>query len=179
VPCLSYLLSKKLTSRIGNIGFPELLSNVCTIWSYCGESIIALTLPPDFKEFLKLLKEHDVRYLLIGGYAVGYHGYVRATKDMDICVAVRPDNAEKLVAMLKDFGFNDPKLTPELFLQKPKIIRMGFPPMRLEISTSISGVEFDECYKSRIIDEFDGVEVNVIDLEYLKKKRKQAGGQGI
>ncbi|HET9905094.1 MAG TPA: hypothetical protein VFQ23_00590 [Anaerolineales bacterium] len=92
---------------------------------------MALTLPPDFKEFLKLLKEHDVRYLLIGGYAVGYHGYVRATEDMDIWVAVHPDNAEKLVKTLKAFGFNDPNITPELFLQKPKIIRMGFPPMRL------------------------------------------------
>ncbi len=71
---------------------------------------------------------------------------------MDIWVAVHPDNAEKLVATLKAFGFDDPHLTTGLFLQKPKIIRMGFPPMRLEISTSISGVEFDECYRSRIVD---------------------------
>ena len=106
-----------------------------------------LTLPPDFKEFLKLLKEHDVHYLLIGGYAVGYHGYARATEDMDIWVAIHPDNAQKLVSTLKAFGFDDPNLKPELFLQKPKIIRMGFPPMRLEITTSISGVEFDECYR--------------------------------
>jgi hypothetical protein len=157
---------KKLTSRTGNIGFPELHSNVCNIWKYCGESIMALTLPPDFKEFLKLLKDHDVHYLLIGGYAVGYHGYR---------IAVHPKNAEKLVATLRDFGFEDPNLTPELFLQKPKIIRMGFPPMRLEISTSISGVEFEECYRSRIVDEFDGVEVNVIDLEHLKKNKKASG----
>ena len=136
---------------------------------------MALTLPPDFKEFLRLLKEHDVRYLLIGGYAVGYHGYVRATEDMDIWVAVQPDNAEKLVATLKAFGFNDPNVTPELFLQKPKIIRMGFPPMRLEISTSISGVEFDNCYASRIVDKIDGIEVNVIDLENLKKNKNASG----
>lgn len=86
-----------------------------------------LLLPPDFKEFLKLLKAHDVRYLLIGGYAVGYHGYPRATEDLDIWVAIHPDNAQKLVSVLKIFGFDDPVLTPELFLQKPKIIRMGFP----------------------------------------------------
>jgi hypothetical protein len=166
---------KKLNGRTGNIGFPELLSNASNTWRYCGESTMALTLPPDFKEFLKLLKEYDVRYMLIGGYAVGYHGYVRATEDMDIWVAVHPDNAEKLVATLKAFGFDDPNLTPELFLQKPKIIRMGFPPMRLEISTSISGVDFDECYKSRIVDEFDDVEVNVISLEHLKKNKKASG----
>src|SRR5919108_907408 len=75
-------------------------TNACNTWSYCGELIMALTLPPDCKEFLKLLKEHDVRYLLIEGYAVGYHGYARATEDMDIWVAVHPDNAEKLVAAL-------------------------------------------------------------------------------
>ncbi len=107
-----------------------------------------LRLPPDFKEFLKLLKEHDVRYLLIGGYAVGYHGYPRATEDFDIWVAIHPDNARKLVTVLKIFGFDDPALKPELFLQKPKIIRMGSPPMRLEIPMSISGVEFDECYQA-------------------------------
>jgi len=134
-----------------------------------------MTLPPDFKEFLKLLKEHDVRYLLIGGYAVGYHGYPRATEDMDIWVAVHPDNAEKLVATLKAFGFDDPNLTPALFLQMPKIIRMGFPPMRLEISTSISGVEFDECYQSKIVAKLDDVEVNIIDLENLKKNKKASG----
>ncbi|MFZ5880954.1 MAG: hypothetical protein ACOY0R_16425 [Chloroflexota bacterium] len=136
---------------------------------------MALTLPPDFKEFLKLLKEYDVHYLLIGGYAVGYHGYARTTENMDIWVAIHPDNAQKLVSVLKVFGFDDPNLKPELFLQKPKIIRMGYPPMRLEITTSISGVEFDQCYQLRIVDNFDGVEVNVIDLENLKKNKKASG----
>lgn len=132
-------------------------------------------LPPDFKEFLKLLKEYDVQYLLIGGYAVGYHGYARATDDMDIWVAIHPDNAQKLVSALKAFGLNDPNLTPELFLQKPKIIRMGFPPMRLEISTSISGVDFEECYQTRIVDTLDDIEINLIDLEHLKKNKKASG----
>jgi len=136
---------------------------------------MAPTLPPDFKEFLKLLKEYDVQYLLIGGYAVGYHGYARTTDDMDIWVAIHPDNAHKLVSTLKAFGLTDPNLTPELFLQKPKIIRMGFPPMRLEITTSISGVDFDECYQARIVDKLDDIEVNLIDLEHLKKNKKASG----
>ena len=134
-----------------------------------------LTLPPDFKEFLKLLKEHEVRYLLIGGYAVGYHGYARATEDMDIWIAIHPENAQKLVSAMIAFGLEDPNLTPELFLQKPKIIRLGFPPLRLEITTSISGVEFDKCYQARIVDNFDGVEVSVIDLKNLKKNKKASG----
>lgn len=135
-----------------------------------------IRLPPDFKEFLRLLKEHDVRYLLIGAYAVNYHGYIRATGDMDIWIAIGPDNANKIVTVLKEFGFeNDPEIRPELFLQERKIIRMGVPPMRLEISTSISGVDFDECFRNRIIDQLDGVEVNLIDLENLKKNKQASG----
>ena len=135
-----------------------------------------IRLPSDFKEFLKLLKEHNVRYLLIGAYAVNYHGYVRATGDMDIWVAIHPYNAKKIVAVLGEFGFeNDPEIKPELFLQEKKIIRMGVPPVRLEITTSMSGVEFDECYRTRIVDEFDGVEVNLIDFENLMKNKKASG----
>jgi len=134
-----------------------------------------LELPPDFKEFLKLLKEHNVRYLLIGGYAVGYHGYARATEDMDIWVAIHPDNAQKIVTVLKVFGFDLPELKPELFLREKQIIRMGIPPVKLEIGTSISGVDFDECYQGRVVDELDGVEVNLIDLENLKKNKKASG----
>jgi hypothetical protein len=124
---------------------------------------------------LKLLKEHEVRYLLIGGYAVGYHGYIRATGDMDIWIAVQPDNAQKIVAALHAFGIDDPAINPQFFLQEKKILRMGVPPVRLEITTAISGVEFDECYPSRIVDELDGVEVNLIDLENLKKNKQASG----
>ena len=134
-----------------------------------------IQLPPDFKEFLKLLKEHEVRYLLIGGYAVSYHGYIRATGDMDIWIAIHPDNAHKMVVVLKTFGFDHPDLNDDLFLHENKILRMGVPPVRLEITTSISGVEFDECYQARVVDELDGVEVNLIDLENLKKNKKASG----
>jgi predicted nucleotidyltransferase len=134
-----------------------------------------IQLPQDFKEFLKLLKEHEVRYLLIGGYAVSYHGYIRATGDMDIWIAIHPDNAHKMVAVLKTFGFDHPDLSDDLFLHENKILRMGVPPVRLEITTSISGVEFDECYQARVVDELDGVEVNLIDLENLKKNKKASG----
>ncbi|MBI5351835.1 MAG: hypothetical protein HZB50_04275 [Chloroflexi bacterium] len=134
-----------------------------------------IQLPPDFKEFLKLLKENEVRYLLIGGYAVSYHGYIRATGDMDIWIAIHPDNAHRIVAVLKAFGFDHPDLSDDLFLHENKILRMGVPPVRLEITTSISGVEFDECYHARVVDELDGVEVNLIDLENLKKNKKASG----
>jgi predicted nucleotidyltransferase len=134
-----------------------------------------IELPPDFKEFLSLLKARGVEYLLIGGYAVGYHGYPRATNDMDIWVALHPDNAERLVSVLRDFGFDTPQLSASLFLQDKSIVRMGIPPMRLEITTAISGVTFDECYAERVVDVVDGVEVNLISLHHLKVNKKASG----
>jgi len=161
-----------MKKRIGLLDPPRNASNR---WKSFEGSIMDIELPLDFKEFLKLLNENGVRYLLIGGYAVGYHGYPRATNDMDVWIAMHPDNAQKVVNTLKEFGFDHPELTPELFLQENKIIRMGHPPMRLEISTGISGVEFEDCYASRIVDDFDGVTVNIIDLPHLKTNKKAAG----
>jgi hypothetical protein len=134
-----------------------------------------INLPSDFKEFLRLLNARGVEYLLIGGYAVAWHGYPRATADMDIWVATDPENADKLVGALKEFGFDLPALSRELFLKADQIIRMGAPPIRIEIATSISGVSFDECYDKRIIDVLDGVEAPIISLQHLKANKKAAG----
>ena len=94
-------------------------------------------LPPDFKEFLKLLNAQQVEYLLIGGYTVGYYGYPRATADMDLWVTMNPQNAEKVVAILKEFGFDVPNLSTEVFMKPNQIIRMGVPPVRIEMMTTI------------------------------------------
>jgi predicted nucleotidyltransferase len=134
-----------------------------------------INLPQDFKEFLQLLNDHEVKYLLVGGYAVGYHGFPRATVDMDIWVAINPKNAQKMVAVLEEFGFNFPELNVDLFLERDKIIRMGVPPMRLEILTSVSGVEFEICYQNRIIAELDGVQIDMIGLDDLKRNKLAAG----
>ena len=134
-----------------------------------------MVLPPDFKDFLKLLNVKKIRYLLIGGYAVGYHGYPRATNDMDIWIAIDQKNAELMVKVLKEFGFDTPQLSKDHFLEEDKIIRMGVAPMRIEILTSISGVEFDECYHKKILDEIDGIEVSIISLEQLKINKKASG----
>lgn len=134
-----------------------------------------IELPPDFKEFLKLLQDHDVDYLLIGGYAVGYYGYPRATNDIAIWIAVRADNASRMVAVLTDFGFGSPELTQDLFLREHNIVRMGAPPMKVEILTTISGVSFDECFSQRVVDEIDGVRVTIISLADLKANKQASG----
>jgi len=134
-----------------------------------------IQLPPDFKEFLRSLNAHKVEYLLIGGYAVSYHGYPRATADMDIWIAVHPANADRVVAALKEFGFDLPDLSPELFLRPWQIIRLGVPPVRIEIATTISGVDFFECYAERVQDTLDGVAVSLISLKHLKLNKKAFG----
>lgn len=132
-------------------------------------------LPPDFREFLKLLNDAEVEYLLIGGYAVGYHGYPRTTADMDVWVAISAANAARLVDVFHRFGMRDARLTPELFLQSGKIIRMGVPPMRIEVLTEIDGVDFDECYARRERVTMDGLNVNLISLTHLRKNKQASG----
>jgi len=134
-----------------------------------------IRLPPDFKDFLKLLGSRGVEYLLIGGYAVGYHGYPRATQDMDIWIALHPRNADRMVAVLREFGFDAANLSPALFLQEKSLVRMGIAPMRIEIVTTISGVAFDECYAQRVTDTLDGVAVDIISLQHLKQNKKASG----
>lgn len=122
-----------------------------------------------------MLNSHQVEYLLIGGYAVGYHGYPRATGDMDIWVGVSAENARKLVTVLKEFGFDLPEVDKDLFLQRNKIVRMGNAPLRIELLTTISGVEFESCYNQRIIDTLDDIPVNIIDLQNLIANKRKSG----
>ncbi|MBI4025830.1 MAG: hypothetical protein HY360_12670 [Verrucomicrobia bacterium] len=128
--------------------------------------------PRDFKEFLALLNSKGAEYLVVGGYAVGYHGYPRATGDLDIWIAVSRQNAQKMVGILKEFGFDPPELKEELFTQREKIIRMGYPPLRLEILTSIDGVEFEECYRRRIEVRIQDVLVQMISRDDLIRNKK-------
>lgn len=131
-----------------------------------------IPLPPDFSEFLRLLGEHRVRYLLIGGYAVGYHGHVRGTADIDIWVDRAPENADRASAALREFGFD---AEPSLIREPDQVIRMGAPPLRIEMLTSISGVQFDDCYQDRAIVNWEGVEVSVISLDKLKQNKAASG----
>lgn len=132
-------------------------------------------LDANFADFLRSLNRHGVEYLVVGGYAVGYHGFVRATGDLDVFVGITPANAGNLVAAFHDFGFNVPELTPVVFLEKGRIVRIGVPPLRLEVMNEISGVSFAECYVRRIEETIDGVRINFIDREKLIDNKRSAG----
>lgn len=132
-------------------------------------------LPPDFRDFFRLLGVHAVDYLLVGGYAVAYHGFPRATMDVDVWVAIDPGNARRIVAALEEFGFAGEKLSADLFLEPNQVIRMGLPPMRIEILTSISGVDYADASAHRVETTLDGVELRVIGLHHLKANKLAAG----
>jgi len=136
---------------------------------------MATVFPLDFSDFLKLLEDEQVQYLVIGGYAVGYYGYPRATADLDVWIAVSPGNAARTLKALDRFGMRSPELGLDLLLDKGKVIRMGLPPMRLEIQTEISGVEFDECFARRERISLGNVTANLISLPDLKANKLAAG----
>lgn len=96
-------------------------------------------LDPNFADFLKSLNARRVDYLVVGGYAVGYHGFVRATGDPDVFVRISEQNAENLLLAFRDFGFDLPELTAAVFMEPGKIIRIGVPPLRSEVMNEISG----------------------------------------
>jgi hypothetical protein len=132
-------------------------------------------LDPNFADFLKSLNARSVEYLVVGGYAVGYHGFVRATGDLDVFVRLSAQNADNLLLAFKDFGFDLPELTAAVFMEPGKIIRIGVPPLRLEVMNEISGVRFDECFGRRIEENIAGVRVCFIDRESLLRNKRAAG----
>jgi hypothetical protein len=129
------------------------------------------TLARDFKEFLKSLNSNRVEYLLIGGYAVAIHGYIRATNDLDIWVNVSTENAARIDRAIRQFGFVTAALTPDLFLVPDNVVRMGVPPIRIEVLTSISGVEFESCYAEREMIRIENMDVPVISRARLRENK--------
>jgi hypothetical protein len=121
------------------------------------------------------LNARGVEYLVIGGHAVGFYGYPRATADLDVWIAVNPRTASLVVTALRDFGFDVPDLTPDLFLREDRVVRMGVAPNRIEIQTGIDGVSFHDCYPRRALAELDGVSVSFISLPDLKANKQASG----
>ena len=127
----------------------------------------------NFKEFLSLLELHGVEYLLIGGYAVNYYGYHRATNDLDIFVSGSAENAARVANALHEFGFSE--TTPEMLAIPSSMVRMGIAPVKLEVTNFIDGVTFAECYAQRKRVSLDGIEINLISLTDLRRNKRASG----
>jgi len=134
-----------------------------------------IRLPNDFKEFFGLLNSEKVDYLLVGGYAVIYYGYSRATGDVDVWVRVSPRNAEAICRVLSAFGFSTTSIGAEMFLERHKVFQIGVPPLRIDLLTDISGVEFDACFRHSSVVDFDGAPIRIISLADLRENKRASG----
>lgn len=134
-----------------------------------------MILDQDFKEFLQSLNNSQVKYLIIGGYAVAFHGHPRYTKDLDVWVELSEKNAACLVQALEDFGFGSLGLQSADFLESGQVIQLGYPPSRIDIIMTPLGVDFETCYQNRVLMDNDGIEFSFIDLENLLKNKRATG----
>ena len=125
----------------------------------------------DFKEFIELLNRKGVRYLIVDGYAVAAHGYPRYTKDLDIWIENSEENARMILAVLDEFGFGDFEIDVDDFIEPEHVIQLGLPPNRIDLVTSLTGLDFSECYESRVAFCLGDLGVNLIDVESLKKNK--------
>lgn len=134
-----------------------------------------LKLPVDLREFIELLNSHDVHYVIVGGYAVAYHGYPRMTGDIDFFIEVSSENAHKLESAIVAFGFGGLGLTSEDFLQPGIVVQLGYPPNRIDLLTGISGATFAEAWEKRVETEFDGLPMVFIDKSTLIANKAATG----
>ena len=132
-------------------------------------------LTPDFKEFAALLNSNGVEYLVVGGYALAAYGHPRYTGDLDFWIGTNHENAERVLTALEEFGFGSLGILREHLTEAGQVIQLGFPPARIDLLTSIDGVDFAECYKRRIVFEVDGLNLSFIGLEDFKTNKKAVG----
>ena len=134
-----------------------------------------MPLHPDWKEFLQLLNSHGVEYLVVGAHARGLYGIPRYTRDIDIFLRRSPGNASRVEAVLREFGFASLRITAADFLTPGRVVQLGVEPYRIDLLTSISGVEFDDAWSDRVAGHLGGVPVSFISLRAFRKNKLAAG----
>lgn len=136
-----------------------------------------MTLDKDFEDFVFLLNKYDVNYLIIGGYALAFHGKPRHTGDLDIWIDISEANAQKMIGVINEFGLGSLGLNAADFLQKGIITQIGYPPLRIDILNEIDGIEFNEAYPNKLIIDIDGLPISYISLDDLIKNKQVSGRQ--
>lgn len=134
-----------------------------------------MQLDQDFNEFVASLLDHDVRFLIVGGYAVAAHGHPRYTGDLDVWILISDTNAARLLKALDDFGFGGLGLEPVDFTRTNQVVQLGYPPLRIDLLTSLDGVQFEECYGRRVEIDLSGLTVPFIGLDDLKLNKGTSG----
>lgn len=134
-----------------------------------------MVLNQDFKEFIELLNAKKVKYLVVGGYALAFHGHPRYTKDIDFWIWMDDENASRMMEVITEFGFASLGIEKSDFLDKNMVIQLGAPPNRIDLITEPDGVDFDTCFEHREQLDIDGLMIQFIDVENLIKNKKASG----
>jgi len=134
-----------------------------------------INLEKDFFDFIKLCNEHEVKYLVVGGYAVSFHGYPRYTKDIDICIEITDENAEKMLIVIEEFGFKSLGLSKEDFIKKNFVTQLGHTDVRIDIINDLEAVSFEQAWNNRKVIEVSNVPIDFIGYEELIKEKTLAG----
>ena len=129
----------------------------------------------DFREFLELLNEHEVKFIIVGGYALAFHGAPRFTGDIDVFVKSDHENAKRILNALADFGFSSLDITIDDFQDQNKVIQLGLPPVRIDLITSISGVTWEEADASKEPGLFGDVSVSYIGKKQFIFNKRASG----
>lgn len=131
------------------------------------------SMEPDFREFIELLKKHEVEFIIVGGFAVALHGYPRFTDDLDVLVKRDKENANRLLQAVTEFGFGSLGLEVEDFTKDDMIVQLGYPPLRIDIITSISGIEdYKQLFENAISIEAENMHLKIISLDDLIKNKE-------
>ena len=134
-----------------------------------------MNIPEDFKEFIELLNSHNVRYLIIGGYAVGFHTRPKFTNDIDVWIENTEINVEKVLQVLNEFGFKSLDITTEDLTAPNMVIQLGYSPVRIDIITGLRGMDFNKAFDEKISGSYLGVKTFFISLENLITSKQNAG----
>ncbi|MEX0718698.1 MAG: nucleotidyltransferase [Planctomycetaceae bacterium] len=134
-----------------------------------------MKLHSDLREFIELLNAHGVEFVVVGGHAVGFHGHPRYTGDIDFVVRPTPENAARIVQVLRTFGFPDAGKLEESLTDPATIVQLGRPPNRIDLLASISGVTFDALWTRSVPATLDGVPVRFPDLDSLLANKRASG----
>ena len=129
----------------------------------------------NFKEFIELLNAHEVKYLVVGGYAVNFYGYFRFTKDIDFWIWVDPANAQKVMQVLDEFGFGSTGIQLEDLLNPQKIVQLGFPPNRIDLIMEMENMDFQACFERRKNHKLSGAMVSFLGFDDLIFSKENAG----
>jgi hypothetical protein len=129
----------------------------------------------DFEELFACLNAHGVKAVIVGAYAVAFHGKPRFTKDIDILVEPTGDNADRLLAALADFGFGSLGLTQDDFVAPGRIVQLGYPPNRVDLITAIDGVDFDSAWRGRVAGRYGATDVLYLGRDELIHNKSASG----